>query len=82
MSTKTKAAAKKPTVAIDYAQENLTGFSQVTYWVLNDLPTTKLKEHLRALKIGIPKTKAEMVEKIHQTALSGPVRVGFTISLH
>jgi hypothetical protein len=79
--TARKSAGKKPAVVIECAQDNLTGFNQVAYWVLNDLPTARLKEHLRAIKIGIPKTKIEMVEKIHAAALGGPVRVTFSLSI-
>jgi hypothetical protein len=79
--TASKPAGKKPVVVIQYAQDNLTGFNQVAYWVLHDLPTARLKEHLRSIKIGIPKTKTEMVEKIHAAALGGPVRVSFSLSI-
>ena len=72
---------KNPAVTITTAQDNLTGFTQATYWILTDFPTTKLKEHLRALGIGIPKTKSQMVEKIHTAALGGPVRVTFSLSI-
>lgn len=82
MSTKTKKpAVKKPAVSITTTQENLTGFAGTVYWVLNDLPTVKLKEHLRALGIGIPKTKIEMVERIYEAANGGPARVTFSLAI-
>jgi hypothetical protein len=83
MSTKTakKPAAKKPAVSIDYAQETLIGFTQVFYWILDDLPVTKLKQHLRALGIGIPKTKAQMTKRLIDAALALPVRATFSLSI-
>jgi hypothetical protein len=81
MKKTAKKTAKTPAVSISYGQDKMTGFTQCAYWILNDQPVWKLKEQLRALKIGIPKTKDEMVRRIHGAAEGGPVRVEFALKI-